>query len=172
MNMVLTVDFDVCPEYEEYIDGDLKIGDAGCSGMFDIGWMPWRFEPCIGSYQKVEHFGKYYVLDYIRMMVGYNVEGYFIGVGGKNDRDTPYSRSSDMVYDLWDLCVDELLEDGEDTGFLDKLFAYLLRHCKNNNCCALQIRMDDQDRYRPFYDHCKTHFGMKQWEGYLYKQID
>lgn len=170
--MILFIDNNMLPRYEEYVEGDLKIGDAGCGGMFDVGWTPCRFEPCIGSYQKTEGYSKYYSLDYIMLTVERMIEAYFIGIAGWNDRDTPYSRREELVYDLWDLCIDELLENGEDTGYLDKLFAYLLRHCANNNCRALQIQMDDKDRYRPFYDHCKARFGMGEWNGYLYKKID
>ena len=168
--MLFYIDRNICPHYETYIEGDLTIGDAGCCGMFDVGWAPERFEPCIGSYQKVQAYSKYYVLDYIRLTVDQWIAGYFVGIAGWNDRDTPYSRREEPVFDLWDLCVDELLEPGEDTGHLDKLFAYLLRHCENNGCRALQIRMDDERRYAPFYDHCKRHFGMQEWNGYLYKQ--
>lgn len=168
--MKLRIDREICPYYEEYEEENLQIRDAGCCGMFDVGWVPCRFDPCIGTYQKVEAYSKYYVLDYVMLTVDRWINGYFIGIAGWNDRDTPYSRKEDQVYDLWDLCVDELMDD-TDTGHLDKLFAYLLRHCANNHCRALQIRMDDPRRYQLFYDHCKTHFGMEEWNGYLYLKI-
>ena len=170
--MTLIIDTDICPTYEEYIEDHLKIGDAGCCGMYDIGWAPELYGPSVTDYQKVQAYKKYYVLDYISLTVDRQIEGYFIGIAGTVHEPVPYAPPKAPVFDLWDFCIYDYADGRPHMAHFHKLFAYLLRHCKNNHCVALQIEMTDANRYQGFYDLCRKEYAMQQWENVLYLNIE
>ena len=156
--------------YEKYDDSKYKINAADVGDIFDIGGDPACYDPEIYSYQEEEYIDYTYYMDYVIFVDTY-ISGYFIGENGKNDIDTPFATTNDYVYNLYDISMDyDFDEDEEPTEYLI-FFDYLIRHCKNNECTQLQLKIDNDNRYQLFYDYCKKNLGFIQWNNYLIRKI-
>ena len=84
---------------------------------------------------------------------------------------TIFTTKDDLVYELLDICLEYDYDKEDDPTEFNILFNYLLRHCKNNNCKLLQLRIDKDNRYNLFYNYIKKHFGLIESDGFLFKKI-
>ena len=157
--------------HEEYNDGTYKIIEAGVCDIYDIGGDPARYDPDITSYMCSKKITYYYSLDYVIFVEKY-IMGYFIGDIGRNYMDTPFSTKDDLVYYLMDICMEYIFEDNIEHKPFKVLMEYLFRHCKNNHCKVLELKIDSDNRYKPFYDYIKSNYNFIEWNDYLLKEIE
>lgn len=157
-------------KYEDYNDGRYVIKEAGVCDIYDIGGQPACNEPMISTYQQSEDIDYLYSMDYV-ILTDKFIMGYFIGAIGNNDCDTIFTTKDDLIYELLDIYLEYDYDEDDDPIEFNILFNYLLRHCKNNNCKLLQLRIDKDNRYNLFYNYVKNKFELIESNGFLIKRI-
>lgn len=164
-------DINIKLSHEVYDDGTYKIKEAGVCDIYDIGGKPGIYDVDITSYMCSDEIQYYYYLDYVIFVEKY-IMGYFIGDVGYNFIDTPISKKEDKVYYLMDICMYDIIEENIETHEFKLMLQYLYRHCKNNNCKVLQLKLDHRNRYELFYENLKINHNFIEFNGYLLKQIN
>ena len=159
-------DIDLRLTHEKYDDGKYRILEAGVCDIYDIGGQPSLYDPDITSYMCSDKITYYYSLDYVIF-----VENHIMGDIGRNCINTPFSNNDDLVYYLMDTCMQYIIENPNEHEPFKLLMNYLFRHCKNNNCKVLELKIDSFCKYKQFYEFIKNNYHFVEWNGYLLKEI-
>ena len=167
---MFNADINIKLNHEIYNDGKYQIKKAGVCDIYDIGGKPNYYEADITSYVCSNELEYYYYLDYVIFIEEY-IMGYFIGDIGYNCIDTQFSKKEDKVYYLLDICMEYVVEEKFNHIPFNLLIEYLLRHCKNNNCKLLELKIDFNNKFVKFYEYLKSNFNFVEYNGYLLKQI-